>query len=286
MKTIDKIKNLIVKLGGTPSESPRIKDQVDCLCSCQFGAKSWNDLSDKPFYSSGRKSITNKVESSVVVGNLVKISDLVIPRESLLGATGYAVNMDLSMEISQNMLDYSIDNLSSLDKVFGIFNNEYNDWFLIIAYEAGVTDSNGNVYPESGIYCMSFEIMGEIILSWEETVPLEEKYLPESANGLSVEIIDFLGNLVEGKNMLGRSFGEKIVKANAAGKFPILRDTVGLLYTPIELSRGVEGYGNYRFVRMYFEDSTLSLTQIKVSLYSGDEETYVWYEIDSFSADA
>lgn len=46
MRTIDKIKNLIEKFGGSPSNSPRIKDQLDCLCGCNLGEVVIINISD------------------------------------------------------------------------------------------------------------------------------------------------------------------------------------------------------------------------------------------------
>ena len=64
MRTIDKIKELIIKLGGTPSEKPRVNDQLDKLCGCQFGVKSWNDLTDRPF---GEEVVTTTVFEKQII---------------------------------------------------------------------------------------------------------------------------------------------------------------------------------------------------------------------------
>ena len=187
MRTIDKIKDLIVKLGGTPSEKPRVNDQLDKLCGCSFGAKSYNDLNDKPFETipeiivewdneikSGMTVVDYGVDSTAMKQASCKISDY-IPTINQIK------NSKTEMFVpNTGIVDYPEAN-SYYDMGDHVVLNAY--CFIIRTPNLSLKVSGGEyrVFPETGIYMeklRSDQIYFSKITFPEEIVPLDEKYIP------------------------------------------------------------------------------------------------------------
>lgn len=115
MRTVEKIKDLIVKLGGHPSNSPRIKDQIDCLCGCEIGEVVIINISDTLVEG------TNKLDISINTAIRKALNDGKFPVIKNGGYYYYPLNISTKdlvgshtfMNISYTVNEITIKHLSS-----------------------------------------------------------------------------------------------------------------------------------------------------------------------------
>ena len=132
---------------------------------------SWNDLEDKPFYEK-TYTVTNQVMLPAVIptpqfGGEAKVSDMVVPRSSIVGLV-----MDSeygSATMTQEIFNQFMEDGHITDDI------AFLEYFTIV-YTPGA-EFDGVVYPEAGIYAYPSENRSSI--TWKQPVTIDPKFLPE-----------------------------------------------------------------------------------------------------------
>lgn len=131
---------------------------------------TWESLPDKPF---GRDvyTITNESSYFVPVGEtgIGKISDMVVPRECLVGTEVYL--NDQKDSLTQEIIDLWVENGMITDD-FALLGD-----FILMIYTAG-TVIQGLTFPEIGTYSVPAEVL-KVSITWEKIKTLDPKYLPD-----------------------------------------------------------------------------------------------------------
>ena len=268
MRTIDKIKELIIKLGGTPSEKPRVNDQLDKLCGCQFGVKSWNDLTDRPFGEEKAEVIlefdgdlTGREVVSRDDASYVKVTDSVLTADKAIGST---VRMTFGDELQEFLI--TSDNVTVTDRELHIAPEDMTAVFSVI--EPGDGLSVGTyffVYLNEDVAVAYIQSISCLTTEGIVVKTLDEKYLPES--------VKYTSNIIQCDEEISAGVRipvdietlKAIRKSIDCGKLPFFRNYEDV-YCPI--SYNIESnllHMNFvlvKFVNEEYGDKTLQVKEI------------------------
>ena len=140
------------------------------------GVSSWNDLEDKPFYSSGANiRWDGSTDGKVFVDRRYKVSDLTPTNQELLDGNAVYIYCDMGDEISYRLSDRTISDSNDNGFSYGTVTVAYTNNALI----------DGLTFPEAGIY-LSFSnpINYCCGLTWSNVKKIDSEFLPEIDSGL------------------------------------------------------------------------------------------------------
>lgn len=145
------------------------------------GVTSWNDLPDKPFEDRSFSIVhegSGHIDGAASVEFYGKVSDLILTKEDLIGATVTKQSGDQTVFTEE---EYNFWNEEINTPVSGII---YGDGFIVVTKEgATIPDFADQPFSETGVYFARITTGFTTKLEKKDITPIDEKYLPESVKG-------------------------------------------------------------------------------------------------------